>query len=905
MLERQLAKQPVESAPGGRRAGRRFFVPGWLAAVLVPVCALAQERTASTDFPSLHTLTIAQLTQLEPTDSRSKARIELVIMRRVLGSSPAEALQLGDELLTRLDAETAPDEWYYLQSLRAEALVRNGLFADAEALLAELRPLSSRVSDASARVAAMLTEGLLLVRTGKQDEAIPVYRRARYVAEGAGEALLALYARHNEAVSQIQLGMTHLAMEQLKAVHENIDLLPADDSNMHGMTFNLAYLQNLSGEHESALSGFMHSRSVFEAMGHNVRSFIVTTQIARALHMLGRSDEAITEMKAWIERPDVTPGPDLMADALLVLGQACLATGDMSGTAGAIARARQLVSESGGRARLAEFAVLEARLLTERNEDEAALDVIERLIASPDLPTSSLVYSEALLVKANILSNQGDFEQALLAQQRAMTAERELRTAEFDRQLSASLTANELAQRQRELDSLRTRDRLTEARFERDRVYKAALIGVGGLLALIAYLVWSQWHLERRARTRLERTVAERTSQVRDEMEKRVEAERARRGLENRLVEDEKFRAIARLTGGLAHDFNNLMTVVSCSAELVKLTAGDHKLEQLADDILEAADAGTRVTRSLIAYTRQQALHPENMRLDEFLAQNRELFQNTLGEQIELTLEVTPAVVELDRSSLTTALLNVLFNAREAMPDHGRVTIRLSEYEASAATRRYVRLTIEDNGRGMDDETRQRAMEPFFSTKSVGKTSGMGLGLSTVYGFVRQSNGNVEIQSAPNKGTAIHLIFPAAEDVDTGMSDSGSKPLSRFAAVEPVVLLVEDQDKIRQLTRQALEASGYRVYDCANGADAIEALNSKRHFDVLVSDIVMPGPFNGLDVARVAGKISAETRVLLTSGHAEVIPKEFEFLPKPYDVATLLRRVTQLLGEIDDVREGA
>ncbi|MEM8984769.1 MAG: ATP-binding protein [Pseudomonadota bacterium] len=307
---------------------------------------------------------------------------------------------------------------------------------------------------------------------------------------------------------------------------------------------------------------------------------------------------------------------------------------------------------------------------------------------------------------------------------------------------------------------------------------------------------------------------------------------------------------------------------------------------------------------SSIAYARQQALHPEQLQLDEFLLDNEALIRNTLGESIELTLDLAPARVEIDRASLTTALLNVLFNARDAISKDGRVDIRLRTDDAPDG-RQFFRLSISDNGCGMDDNTAQRAMEPFFSTRRshTGKSSGLGLGLSTVYGFMRQSEGNVEIESVLNTGSTVHLLFPA---ITANQRDSDGAPVmqtSRFSTVSPTVLLVEDQDKIRRLTRRALEASGYQVRDCASGSEAIEALNGQTDFDMLISDIVMPGPFNGIDVARTARKLNPAIQILLTSGHTEVVPREFEFMAKPYSVATLLRRLKGLAEPTDHLRE--
>ncbi|MEM1263234.1 MAG: ATP-binding protein, partial [Pseudomonadota bacterium] len=645
-------------------------------------------------------------------------------------------------------------------------------------------------------------------------------------------------------------------------------------------------------------------RNEWVKLGHATRAFIVTTQLARAYSALDRHTEAVAELAPWLQRSDLNPGPDLMNDARTALAEAYLALGDYDAAERHIRQARAQIAASDVIGTRDEFDILEASLARARGDLDGASDALATIVAKLSQGDPTTAYLDALHLQADVFSELGEFPAAFTAQRRALQVERVLRTADFDRRMSVALVASENEASQRELEMLRAGERLAQTRSERDRIFDIALIGVGALLVLVAYLIWLQWYREHSARTRLEKTVAERTEQVRQELERRVDAERAKRLLEHRLVEDEKYRAVARLTGGLAHDFNNLMTVVSCSAELIKLGANDGDIDALAEDILDAADSGTRVTRSLIAYARQQALQPEQLQLDEFLIDNEALIRNTLGESIELVLDLAPARVEIDRGSLTTALLNVLFNAREAISRDGRVDIRLRADDAPDG-RQFYRLSIRDNGTGMDEETVQRSMEPFFSTRrsDTGKSSGLGLGLSTVYGFMRQSEGNVEIESTLNNGTTVHLLFPAV----TAQSSSGaSEPVSRtsrFSTISPMVLLVEDQDKIRLLTRRALEATGYRVRDCASGSEAIEALNGQTGFDVLVSDIVMPGPFNGIDVARTARKLNPSMQILLTSGHTEVVPREFEFLAKPYSVATLLQRLKGLAEPSEQLRE--
>ncbi|MEM8985063.1 MAG: hypothetical protein AAGC71_18790, partial [Pseudomonadota bacterium] len=622
----------------------------------------AQTRTADQYYPALHALTRAELDQINTTDPLTDLRVELAYLRSLINSDISAATERLPALESRIDAEFYPSESVYLHSIKAELLIRSGKLDEASAIIDEHRAALAAVDEPSVRVVFMLAEGLLLVRYGQQDRAIALYRRARFIAQSAGDSALTAIARHNEGVAQIQLGLTVVALENLTYVANNIDLIPNDMRLEETVRFNLAYLQLQSGEYQAALSNLQAvDRAAWIELGHETRAFIVTTQLARAYSSLARHNDAVTELEPWLQRADVNPGPDLMNDARTVLAEAYLALGDYEAAERYIRQARAQIEASDAVGKRAEFDVLEASLARARGDLSGARDKLAETIARLSQGDPSKGYLDALHLQADVYNELGDYAAAYAAQRSALQVERVLRTADFDRRMSVAIVTSEKETSQRELDMLRAGERLAQTRSERDRIFDIALIGIGILLVLIAYLIWLQWHREHAARTRLEKTVAERTEQVRQELERRVDAERAKRLLEHRLVEDEKYRAVARLTGGLAHDFNNLMTVVSCSAELIKLGAEESDIDALAEDILDAADSGTRVTRSLIAYARQQALQPEQLQLDEFLIDNEALIRNTLGESIELTLDLAPARVEIDRASLTTALLNVLF----------------------------------------------------------------------------------------------------------------------------------------------------------------------------------------------------------------------------------------------------
>jgi PAS domain S-box-containing protein len=348
------------------------------------------------------------------------------------------------------------------------------------------------------------------------------------------------------------------------------------------------------------------------------------------------------------------------------------------------------------------------------------------------------------------------------------------------------------------------------------------------------------------------------------------------------LFQSQKLQALGELTGGVAHDFNNLMTVIRGSAELLTRPGlSDDKRARYLRAILDTADRASTLTSHLLAFGRRQALKPEvadlNLRLDAFA----EMVGRTLGGQFEVALALAPSLppVEIDLAQLETALLNAAFNARDAMPEGGKLTLATRHLPGEAGGE--VMVEIADTGSGMSAEVLDRAFEPFFTTKPVGE--GTGLGLSQIHGFAAQAGGRAEIKSTPGQGTAVRLILPATD-----------KAFGRGAATEPVakpprglsVLLVEDNDPVREFARHLLDELGYRVVAAASGEEALERLAGEA-IDILFSDVVMPG-MSGVELARLARKRDPGLPVLLASGYSEEIVgaagADFEIVRKPYDL---------------------
>jgi signal transduction histidine kinase len=402
--------------------------------------------------------------------------------------------------------------------------------------------------------------------------------------------------------------------------------------------------------------------------------------------------------------------------------------------------------------------------------------------------------------------------------------------------------------------------------------------------------------------------------EVNASLEQRVVAEVAeRRQTELALAQAQKMEAVGRLTGGVAHDFNNLLLVISASLDLAaQLAENDDHLSRLIAAAQKATGRGERLTGQLLAFSRNQALHPEIRPINELVREFDVLASRILGDMVEVEFDLgrDAWVCEVDPAQFGAALLNLALNARDAMPSGGKVTIRtrnveLDAREAAAIVNArpgsFVLVTVQDTGIGMTPEVLRRAVEPFFTTKEVGR--GTGLGLSQVYGFVRQSGGFAHLESTPGAGTTVRIYFPRAEPAGIEPISAGAEAPS---AGSETVLVVEDDEDVRALLLEMLSAQGYRTLGARNGPEALTILGQKQEIALLLADIWMPGGMTGIQLACEARRRLPRLQVLLTSGHAAAAQEvrtesgeTFPVLGKPYRQAELGRRVRSILDRSD------
>jgi PAS domain S-box-containing protein len=376
-----------------------------------------------------------------------------------------------------------------------------------------------------------------------------------------------------------------------------------------------------------------------------------------------------------------------------------------------------------------------------------------------------------------------------------------------------------------------------------------------------------------------------------------------RRLLEGQLVQAQKMDAIGKLTGGIAHDFNNLLAAVLGGLGILERRAG---LEEEHLKILtmtqRAADQGAELVKRLLAFARRQQLQPAPLDPRELASGVDELLSHTLGGLVELewSLEETPWCAFADQSQLELALMNLIINARDAMPEGGTIKIAVDHRTASAKDAPddlkpgdYVVFTVEDAGSGIAPELLEKVMEPFFTTKEVGK--GTGLGLSMVYGFAQQSNGSIQLQSEVGKGTRAELWIPRAEDAPVAKPPRTIK-LDESNGTRLTVLLVDDHEEVRLATAHMFEDLGHEVVEASNGADALQLLR-ERGVDLLVSDYAMP-QLSGTDLVRDARSHKPDLTALIITGYADAddigdLPTDVIVLPKPFDLPALSAAVAQ------------
>ena len=381
------------------------------------------------------------------------------------------------------------------------------------------------------------------------------------------------------------------------------------------------------------------------------------------------------------------------------------------------------------------------------------------------------------------------------------------------------------------------------------------------------------------------------------------------RRLQQQVLQSQKMEAVGRLAGGVAHDFNNLLTVITSYSDLLleDLAPGDAKRDDL-EQVRKAADGAAALTRQLLAFSRQQVVEPRVVSLNTVVEGLQKILRRVIGEDIEVTITLAPDLgsVRADVGQLEQVLMNLVVNARDAMPTVGRLTVETANVEhdpeyardrEAAAVRRFAMLAVTDTGCGMDEATKARIFEPFFTTKETGK--GTGLGLATVYGIVKQAGGFIWVYSEPGQGTSFKVYLPAVDATAERTTAAATTPAPRGTET---VLLVEDAAAVRAVTKQVLERQGYTVLEAPDGEAALRL--AQRHRGVvhlLLTDVVMPR-LNGRELAERLVRLRPDVKVLYASGYTDdsvvrhgILESGTAYLQKPFSPESLARKVRDVL----------
>jgi len=403
------------------------------------------------------------------------------------------------------------------------------------------------------------------------------------------------------------------------------------------------------------------------------------------------------------------------------------------------------------------------------------------------------------------------------------------------------------------------------------------------------------------AAARLEQKVAERTAALRAEIQARSESDTA-------LRQAQKMEAVGQLTGGIAHDFNNMLTSIIGALDIVSMRVQDERTGRVVQAASESAARAAALTQRLLAFSRRQSLDPKPADVNALIQSMHMLLAQTLGESIHMKVDLDPSPPKalVDVNQLESALLNLCINARDAMPDGGRLTIATRRTDAMPMLREgtepnphgYVVLEVTDSGVGMGPEVKEHVFEPFFTTKPIGQ--GTGLGLSMIYGFMQQSKGFVDVQSTPGSGTTISLYVPVAAPSSEPVSSSREAQAAKGEGQS--ILVVEDDDQVRLLVSFLLEELGYEVTSAQDATGAMSHITSLNDVDLLITDVGLPG-MNGRQLAELFREEHPATPVLFMTGYAESAAVRSRFLghnmsmiAKPFALDNFSRAVRDALA---------
>ncbi|MEM6926628.1 MAG: ATP-binding protein [Myxococcota bacterium] len=809
-------------------------------------------------------------------------------------------------------AQEASGAWRELRELEAR------VGSDAGSVLERtdaLREAASREADPLLHARVALLACVAEYRGGHLDRARRSCDEGNALAEQIGGAQLLAQARNSRANVAYAAGDTALAFGDYEAASRFAEAT-GNLSLVSRVQNNLGLIVRNSGAVLDALTHFRAALDAAEQLDDHPRIALAYLNLSDTYARLDQLDSAEDANRramaharagdlmrwryaAYLQRASLLLSRERPAEALEVLRE-LEASAQLTGERRQVGRLRVLFADAyratnqprraresaeeavriaqdmGDRWRAAQWRITQARVARDRGDGRRASELLaetERFARSGD---RDALLQSTLQEKSALLGDQGRWESAFRTLQESRAIDERIRSGEASEQLALMRRTNEAQRAQRTIAELEQRSLEAEARGVTERRLRNGLL-LALALGLSGALVW---------RNRSVRAAVAR------------EAQQRAAGLRRATLE-----AIGRLTGGIAHDFNNLLTVVLGSLDMLVRDGGlDAEQRELVDDAIAATTTGAAITERLLAFARRRASAPERLDVVQHIAQNASLLGHAVGERVtfELALPESSLDVEVDRAQLTTALLNVVINARDAIDGAGTVQLTVERQDQDSESPELVRgpyacIRVRDDGRGMSDEALRQAFQPFFSTKD--SSEGAGLGLSMVYGFARQSRGTVTIDRDLVRGTVVQMYLPIREDPT---ARAPAVPSTWEARPRGLAMVVEDQREVRVVACAFLQSLGFETLGAADAAEARSLIASGTEPRLLFVDIVMPGPTDGRQLATWAKERVPDVEILLATGFADeedLADSPFPILRKPYRVEELSAYLSALFGD--------
>ena len=875
------------------RSGRvRNRVARLLCAVLTTLVAPVQAELSPLMYAEYAALPEEELAAAFRTasaqDTPQRIDLGLVLADHYANYAPHLALDHLNELVKAADATLSAQQRLYAAAVRCTALLRLAHQAEAKQVCSQ-ETGADQVSNLFIQIRTMSARAFWFLQQGKFEEALETTFRMERTATELGHPFILARALQKTATVFNFSSLDSQALERYARAYQNLEAF-SDHPLRKVIAFNLGRSYSELGQHELALAAFEEGYNWARETGQTHRAHIARVSMATVLTQLGRQDEGLRMITDLLDEPSDGQNPDTRLHAHMIAGEALLELERLNEAAGYFTAGAQLARQVRSDFRWGGLELSRLLTLERLGQQELAYEPTKELVKFLREQPSENGLRTALRLLARLESHAGDHAAAYELSETAAGMASATQNTNDHRKLALLEVANELQLADRETAIAQAAERELRANAERNR-----LIGWGGGLLFLLSVTVVVFDLQRRRQRQhaiayrqsseqLAQQVHERTREAEESTAMRVQAEQERSKLEQELIEADKMRSLGQLTGGVAHDFNNLLTVVAGSADLLREDPDmpDTQRRELLHGISQAAHSGGEITAGLLAYARRQQLHPEPIALHNFFARAQTIFQQTLGMGMSLQVSVQPLTIVADRGQLTTAMINLLTNAREASGARG--TVEVTVRSVAEADGESAEISIRDHGCGMDAEQALRAIEPFYSTKEG--TIARGLGLSRVYGFAQQSGGELKIDSTPGEGTTVTLVFPTHHAIGSSDPTESHAPVT----TEKKVLLVDDNARVRLLLEKMLQSLGHSVSTSADGSQALSLL-AEQKFDLLITDVLMPGSLSGTELASKVRAQHPKLPILLISGFAEAPDLEFPLLAKPFTVSQLKQMV--------------